>query len=298
MNTLFQKIKLLIADRALRGKLLFTLGALIVFRFLSAIPVPGVISEALERLFAANQFLNFVDVFSGGGLSSVSIVMLGVGPYITASIVMQLLTMIFPKLKEMYSEEGDAGRKKFTQYSRLLTVPLALLSAFGFTILLQKQGVFEVISTFNTLVTIVTIAGGSMLLMWIGELITEFGIGNGVSLIIFAGIVTDLPDATVKLVQKAQAGEITLFSLLIIACIVVSVVGLIIFFERGQRRIPVQYAKRQVGRNVFGGQSTHLPLKVNTAGVIPPIFASSILMFPSQVASYICLLYTSPSPRD
>lgn len=287
MNNLFQKIKLLLEDKNLRGKILFTLGALIVFRFLAAIPVPGVIPEALERLFNTNQFLGFVDVFSGGGLSNVSIVMLGVGPYITASIVMQLLTMIFPSLKAMYQEEGEAGRKKFTQYSRMLTVPLALLSAFGFTVLLQKQGVFEIMSAFDTAITVITIAAGSMLLMWIGELITEFGIGNGVSLIIFAGIVSAIPQKLSQLYITWQDNPAILPTYIAFLIGALLIIAAVVWITEAERPIPVTYAKRVRGNKVFGGVSTYIPLRLNQAGVIPIIFAMSLLIFPGMIFTFL-----------
>ncbi len=285
MQTFIQKIKLLFTDKALRSRLLFTAGALIVFRFLATIPIPGVDSLALSRLVANNQFLGLIDLFSGGGLSTISIVMLGVGPYISASIIMQLLTMIFPKLKEMYQEEGEAGRRKFIQISRMLTVPLALLSAFGYTLLLVKQGVIAPLSGFAMAVNIITIAGGSVLLMWIGELITEFGIGNGVSLIIFSGIIARLPVTIGQLVATYDPSQIPIYiAMLIVGMIIIAGV---VFITEAERAVPVTYAKRIRGNRVYGGTSSYIPLRLNQAGVIPIIFALSLLLFPRMLFTFM-----------
>src|SRR3989344_2155775 len=193
MDNFKEKIRLIFTDKVLRKRMLFVLGALVVFRLLAHIPVPGIDTERLSSFFSGNELLGLLNLFSGGGLSNLSIIMLGVGPYITASIIMQLLTIVFPKLKALYQEEGDAGRKKFTQYSRILTVPLSIIQGYAFLTLLTKQNVIPVLPFFDMVTNIIIITAGSLLLMWIGELITEFGIGNGVSLIIFAGIVASLP---------------------------------------------------------------------------------------------------------
>ncbi len=288
MQTFVQKLKLLIADSTLRTRLLFTLGALVVFRFLSTIPIPGVDTTALTRLFANNQFLGLLDVFSGGGLSSISIVMLGVGPYITASIIMQLLTMIFPTLKEMYSESGETGRRQFIQYSRLLTIPLALLQGFGFILLLQKQQVLPNLSPFGFLVNVITIAAGAVLLMWIGELITEFGIGNGLSLIIFAGIVARLPTVTAQLVATYDPSQIPLYLAFLALSLVI--IAAVVFITEAERPVPVTYAKRVRGNKVYGGVSTYIPLRLNQAGVIPIIFALSLLLFPQLIFTFLATL--------
>lgn len=281
-------MKLLVTDKALRVRLLFTAGALVVFRFLAIIPIPGVDDVALERLVANNQFLGLIDLFSGGGLSTISIVMLGVGPYISASIIMQLLTMIFPKLKEMYQEEGEAGRRKFIQFSRMLTVPLAILSAFGYTTLLAKQGVVLPLSGLEMAVSIIVIAGGSMLLMWIGELITEFGIGNGVSLIIFAGIVARLPVVLGQIVSTFDPSQIPIYlAMLIVGAIIIAGV---VYVTEAERPIPVTYAKRIRGNKVYGGTSSYLPLRLNQAGVIPIIFALSLLLFPQMIFTFLTTL--------
>ncbi|MEN9647496.1 MAG: hypothetical protein RLY57_300 [Candidatus Parcubacteria bacterium] len=285
MQTFIQKIKLLFMDKALRTRLIFTAAALIVFRFLAIIPIPGVNSVELERLVANNQFLGLIDLFSGGGLSTISIVMLGVGPYISGSIIMQLLTMIFPKLKEMYQEEGEAGRRRFMQYSRLLTIPLALLSAFGYTLLLVKQGVIMPLSGFEMAVNIITIAGGSILLMWIGELISEFGIGNGVSLIIFAGIVARLPITIGQLVATYDPSQIPVYLAMLIVGLVI--IAGVVYITEAERSVPVTYAKRIRGNKVYGGTSSYLPLRLNQAGVIPIIFALSLLLFPRMIFSFL-----------
>src|SRR6185436_4263218 len=195
MNTFIQKFTLLISDASLRSRLLFVLGALVVFRLLASIPIPGINAAQLEVFFNSNQFLGLLNLFSGGGLSSLSLVLLGVGPYITASIIMQLMTIIFPSLKAMYQEEGEAGRIRFAQYSRLITLPLAILQAIAFLILLTRQGVVPTLSPFLFAANVVLVTSGSILLMWIGELVSEFGIGQGISLLIFAGILSRLPSA-------------------------------------------------------------------------------------------------------
>ncbi len=285
MGIFIQKIKHLISDSSLRTRVLFTIIGLVIFRLLATIPVPGVNKEALANLFANNQFLGLIDIFSGGGLSTISIVMLGVGPYITASIIMQLLTMIFPKLKEMYSEEGDAGRRKFIQYSRLLTVPLALLQSFGYLLLLSKQGAILPLGNFEMLVNVVTIATGSLILMWLGELITEFGVGNGMSLLIFAGIVARLPIVIGQLISTFDISQIPLYLAFTLASLVI--IAAVVFITEAERPIPVTYAKRIRGNKVYGGVSTYIPLRLNQAGVIPIIFALSLLLFPQMIFTFM-----------
>lgn len=281
----FSKLKLVVKDATLRKRILFVLGALILFRALATIPIPGVDVQALEQFFANNQFLGLLNIFSGGGLSNLSIVMLGVAPYITSSIIMQLLTIMSPKLKALYQEEGEAGRKKFSQYSRLLAVPLALLQSFGFLVLLQRQGVVPSFEMFELITNVLVIAAGSMLLMWIGELITEFGIGNGVSLIIFAGIVAGFPTTISQLIFTFTPSQIPLYLGFIVASIAITA-GVVVVTE-AERPIPVTYAKRVRGMKVYGGVSTYLPLRVNQAGVIPIIFALSILLFPQMVLNFL-----------
>ncbi|MAG12367.1 preprotein translocase subunit SecY [bacterium] len=285
MQTFFQKLKLIVKDKTLRNRILFVLVALVLFRVLAIIPIPGIDLLRLEQFFSNNQFFGLLNIFSGGGLSNLSIVMLGVAPYITASIIMQLLTVMSPRLKALYHEEGEAGKKKFIQYSRLLTVPLALLQGFGLLTLLSRQGVLESLTFFDQLGNIVVITAGSILLMWIGELISEFGIGNGVSLIIFAGIVSGLPTALQQLAFTFTIAQLPLYIGFTVAAI--AIIAGIVFITEAERPIPVTYAKRVRGQKVYGGISTYLPLRVNQAGVIPIIFALSILLFPQMVINFL-----------
>jgi len=285
MNAFFQKIKLMFQDRLLRRKVLFMAGLLVLFRLLATIPIPGVDVARLNALLSGNQFFGLLDIFSGGGLGNLSIVMLGVGPYITSSIIMQLATMMSPKLKALYHEEGEAGRLKFAQYSRLLSVPLALLQSFGFLLLLQKQGVLIDLTFFEQLVNVFVITGGSILLMWLGELMTEFGVGNGVSMIIFAGIVSQIPTVLSQTIITFEVSQIPMYIGFIIASIAI-VIGVVIVTE-AERPIPITYAKRIRGNKVYGGVSTYLPLRVNQAGVIPIIFALSILLFPQLIFNFL-----------
>ncbi len=284
MDALFQKIKLIVHDRQLRNRILFVLGALLVSRLLSAIPIPGIDHAALAQFVADNQFLGLVNIFSGGGLSSLSIVMLGVGPYITASIIMQLLTVVSPQLKAMFHEEGEAGRRRVAQYSRLLTVPLAALQAFAFIVLFQRNGIIPDLDSMSLVANIIIITAGSMLLTWLGELISEFGIGNGVSIIIFSGIVAGLPATLNQLAFSFTPEQLPLYiGFAVIALIII--LGVVIITE-AERPIPITYAKRIRGNKVYGGVSTYLPLRVNQAGVMPIIFALSILLFPQMIANF------------
>ena len=285
VNAFIEKLKLIVKDDILRKRILFVLAALILFRALATIPIPGVDVLRLEEFFANNQFLGLLNIFSGGGLSNLSIVMLGVAPYITASIIMQLMTIMSPKLKALYQEEGEAGKKKFSQYSRLIALPLALLQGFGFLVLLQRQGIVPDLGMFGLITNVLVIAAGSILLMWIGELITEFGIGNGVSLIIFAGIVSGLPTTISQLLFTFDISQIPLYIGFLVSGILI-VAGVVVMTE-AERPIPVTYAKRVRGMKVYGGISTYLPLRVNQAGVIPIIFALSILLFPQMIFSFL-----------
>lgn len=258
---------------------------LVVFRALASIPVPGVDVGRLSALLANNQFFGALNVFSGGGLSTLSILMLGVGPYITASIIMQLLTMMIPSLKSMYQEEGEIGRTRFTQYSRLITIPLAALQGFSLLLLLSKQGVIPTLNSFEYLVSISIIVAGSMLLMWIGELLSEFGIGNGISLLIFAGIVASVPTHVSQLLYTFDASQIpTLLAFMGAGLLVIAGV---VYITEAERLIPITYTKQVKGSRVVGGNSTYLPLKLNQAGVIPIIFALSILLFPQLIATFL-----------
>src|SRR3989338_317502 len=242
LEAFWRKVRLIIEDETLRNRVLFVLGALIVFRVLAAIPIPGIDAAALANYLGNNQFLGLLNIFSGGGFSTLSIMMIGVSPYITASIVMQLSTVLSPRLKALYQEEGDAGRQRFMQYSRYLTVPLAFIQAFGFLLLLQQQGIVPQLSPLSLVTNVFVIAAGSMLLMWIGELISEFGVGNGVSLLIFAGIVAGLPVQISQFVFAFDIAQIPTYVRFIAAAVVI-LLG-VVFITEAERPIPVTYARR------------------------------------------------------
>ncbi|MBI3757526.1 MAG: preprotein translocase subunit SecY [Deltaproteobacteria bacterium] len=277
----------------LRKRLVFTFLMLGVYRVGVAIPTPGIDGKALADFFqhASSTVFGLVNLFSGGALERFSIFALGIMPYISSSIILQLLTVVVPALERL-SKEGEGGRRKITQYTRYGTVGLSLLQGFFISVGLeqiQAPGGSSVV--FHTgwgfrLMTMITLTSGTAFIMWLGEQITERGIGNGISLIIFAGIVASLPSAVTTTTEFVREGELSIFVVLLILLVMVGTVAAVIFMERGHRRIPVQYAKRVVGRRVYGGQSSHLPLKLNTAGVIPPIFASSVLIFPATIASF------------
>jgi preprotein translocase subunit SecY len=278
----------------LRRRLLFTFAMLAVYRVGVAIPTPGIDGKALAAFFESvqNSVLGLVNLFSGGALEQFSIFALGIMPYISASIILQLMTVVIPHLERL-SKEGEAGRRKITQYTRYGTVVLSIIQGLFISIGLEKiqapggaPVVYDPGWAFRVM-TIITLSSGTAFLMWLGEQISERGIGNGISLIIFAGIVAAIPSAVVTTAQFVREGEMGILVLLLLFVFMILSVGVIIYVERGQRRIPVQYAKRVVGRRMYGGQSSHLPLKVNTAGVIPPIFASSLLVFPATIASFI-----------
>lgn len=277
----------------LKSRLLFTLGLLAVYRIGAHIPTPGINGEELSKFLTerGGAIMGFFDMFSGGALSRVTIFALGIMPYISASIILQLLTVVIPAIGKI-AKEGEAGRKKIIRYTRYGTVVISTIQSFGIAVGLESmsQGAFIQSPGWSfRLLTMITLTSGTAFIMWLGEQITERGIGNGISLIIFAGIVAGLPNAVISSVRLIQAGELSLFFVIFLIIMMIAVVGLIVFIERGQRKIPVQYAKRVVGRKVYGGQSTHLPLKINTSGVIPPIFASSIIMFPATVAGFIAI---------
>jgi preprotein translocase subunit SecY len=280
-----EKFQLMLSDRVLRKRIVITLALLVVFRLLSVIPIPGIDATRLSALFSSNQFLGLLNIFSGGSLSRLSVMMLGVGPYITATIIMQLLTLLSPRLKAMYQEEGEVGRRKFGQYSRMLTVPLAIVQAFGFLILFQRQGILDALSTFDLIRNICIATGGSLLLLWISERISEFGVGNGTSLIIFAGIIAGLPLSLSQLAFTYDPSQIPLYLALIVLSIIV-IYGVVVITE-AERPIPVTYAKRVRGNKVYGGVSTYLPLRLNQSGVIPIIFALSILLFPQVIFQFL-----------
>jgi len=286
INTFIHKLKIAFTDKSIRNRILFVLAALVVFRALAAIPIPGIDRAVLEQFFTNNQFLGLLNIFSGGGLANLSIVMLGVGPYITASIIMQLMTVMSPKMKALYSEEGEAGRAKFQQYSRLLTLPLAILQGFGFLTLLQNQGVIVGLSPFEFAVNVVLIVAGSMLLMWVGELVTEFGIGNGVSIIIFAGIVASIPQ-TVSQLSFAFADPSQLPLYVGFVFIALFIIYAVVVMTEAERPVPITYAKQSRGSKTYSNSQSFLPLRLNQAGVIPIIFALSILLFPQMVLNIL-----------
>jgi preprotein translocase subunit SecY len=276
----------------LRKRLGYTAGALAIYRLGCHVPTPGIDGQALAQFFAnaRSNLLGMVNLFSGGALERFSIFALGIMPYISASIIFQLLTVVIPYLEKL-SKEGELGRRKITQYTRYATVGLSLVQSFfiaaGLETIQAPGGVgvvFEPGWSFRFM-TMITLTTGTAFIMWLGEQMTERGVGNGISMIIFAGIVASLPSAILQTLEFVRQGELTIFAALFMVVLAIAVVAAIIFMERGTRRIPVQYAKRVVGRRVYSGQSSHLPLKVNTAGVIPPIFASSVLLFPASIAS-------------
>lgn len=286
----------------LKSRILFTIALLAVYRIGAHIPTPGINGEELSKflLERGGALMGFFDMFSGGALSRATIFALGIMPYISASIILQLLTVVIPSLGKL-AKEGEAGRKKITQYTRYGTVLISVIQSLGIAIGIESMGQGAFVQNPGwafRLVTMITMTSGTAFIMWLGEQITERGIGNGISLIIFAGIVAGFPNAVVLTITLLRAGEIHLILLLFLIAVMIAVIGVIIFVERGQRKIPIQYAKRVVGRKVYGGQSTHLPLKVNTAGVIPPIFASSILMFPATIAGFISIPWVQAVSRQ
>ena len=280
----------------LRTKLMWTVLILCAYRVGVHVPVPGINVDALSHFFASMQGSVFalLDMFSGGGLRNVSVFALGIMPYISASIILQLLQVVSPDIKRMAKEEGQAGRRKITQYTRYLTVLITIIQGFGIAALLEGttspgEVAIPVVASPGwefRLVTIITLTAGTILIMWLGEQITAKGIGNGISLIIFSGIVVGIPTALARTYEQIRAGDMSVVLALILGVGMLAVLVGIVFVERSQRRIPIHYAKRQVGRKMYGGQTTHLPLRLNTAGVIPPIFAQSLLLFPATVAGF------------
>lgn len=286
MSRLIEKLRMIFRDETLRKRIFFILGILIISRLFAVIPIPGIDVLRLQSFFADNEFLSLLNIFSGGGLSNLSIVMLGVGPYITASIIMQLMTVMVPKLKALYQEEGAAGRRRFSQYSRMLTVPLAAIQGYAFIKLLQGQSILPPLPINVLVVDILVIVAGSMLLMWLGELITEFGIGNGVSLIIFAGIIASLPTVISQFIFTFDPVQLPVYIIGLLVGLLV-IFGVVIVTE-AERPIPITYSKQVRGSGrTAGGLSTYLPLRVNQAGVIPIIFALSILLFPQMIFQFL-----------
>jgi preprotein translocase subunit SecY len=280
----YEKILFLFRNKELRNKFLFVIFLFVVFRFAANIPIPGIGAENLRKFFDQNQVFGLLNLFTGGALSNFSIVLLGLGPYITATIILQLLTMIFPFLEKLYKEEGEAGRQKFNQYSRLLTIPLAAFEGYGMLIVFAKEGIITGLSLPVMISAILTITAGALFLMWIGEIISEQGMGNGISLLIFAGIVSRIPINIFQTFSSYNPSQIPSYIAFFVLAIVI-VAGVVLITE-ARRNIPVSYAKRVRGMKMYGGTSTYLPLSVNPAGVIPIIFALSILLFPGMIASY------------
>ncbi len=283
MNTFFKKLKTAIMDRTLRNRILFVLGVLVVFRLLGTIPVPGVDTSRLTEFLSNNQLLSLFSTLSGGGLSSFSIVMLGVSPYITASIIMQVLGMMIPSMKELMQESGEAGRRTFNQYTRLLTLPIAVLQAFAFLKYLQTQGAIGTLSAGALVTNIIIITAGSMLLLWLGELINEFGIGNGTSIIILAGILAVLPTSIAQFLFTFTIDMLpTVLAYLAIGLVVIA--GVVYIYE-AERPVHVTYARQVRGVRSFNGSDSYIPLRLTQAGVMPIIFASSFLLFPQFIAT-------------
>jgi preprotein translocase subunit SecY len=283
METVFRKFKMMFVDRSIRNRLLFVLAMLAIFRFLATIPVPGVNTSAISQAFSSNQFLSLFNVVSGGGLSTFSIVMLGVSPYITASIIMQLIGMMVPSMKELMQESGEIGRRTFNQYTRLLTVPISFLQGFAFIKYLQSQGAIGALPLPTILFNIVIITAGSMLLLWIGELINEFGVGNGTSMIILAGILAQVPPKISEFFFTFTVNQLPIV-LLYLAIGLLVIAGTVYIYE-AERPIKITYARQVRGVRAFGGEDTYLPLRLTQAGVIPIIFASSFLLFPQFFVS-------------
>ena len=264
------------------------MGIFAIFRIMANIPIPGINAENLKNFFGQFQMFGLLNMFTGGALDNLSVVMLGLGPYITAVIIFQLLTMIFPQLEKMYKEEGEAGRQKFNQYCRIATIPLAALQGYGMLTLFQRQGVIGGLSPTLLFTSILTIVAGALFLMWLGELISEKGVGNGVSLLIFAGIIADFPNSIRQMILQTQtAGAARIPSLVLFFVMALVIIAGVVLVNESRRNIPVSYAKRVRGMRLYGGVSTYLPLNINPAGVIPIIFALSIMLFPTMIANFL-----------
>jgi len=281
----YQKIIQIFKTPDLRNKILFILGIFVVFRLMANIPMPGISAEKMREFFETNQIFGLLNLFTGGALDKLSIIMLGLGPYITATIIIQLLTMIFPALEKIYKEEGEEGREKFNQYGRILTIPLGFLQGYAMLTLFQRQGIIETLPLGLIITSILTITAGTVFLMWLGELISEKGIGNGVSLLIFAGIISDIPNNIRQMLLTWDPAKIPSY-LFFFGMALIIIAGVVLINE-GRRNIPVSYAKRVRGNKMYGGASTYLPLNINPAGVIPIIFALSIMLFPGMIANFL-----------
>lgn len=291
LNSFFHKLKLAFGDSEIRRRIFFLVGALALFRILAAIPIPGVDKTALAAFFASNQFFGLLNIFSGGGLEQLSVVMLGVGPYITASIIMQLGTIIFPQVKQAYFEEGEAGRAKFIEWSRLLTIPIAVLQGVSFLFLLESQGVITHLGPVALIANIALVAAGSMLLMWLGELVTEFGIGNGVSLIILAGILASVPSSISQSIFAASVANIPAY--LAFTVLALAMMYAVVVVSDAERSIPIAYARAVRGAALAQNAATYLPIRLLQAGVIPIIFALSLLLLPQMALSVLGMLHIS-----
>ena len=284
MNTIFQKLSRVVRDPDLRQRLLVVVLGFALFRLGGNIPIPGVNEAALRAFLSNNNFLGLLNIFSGGGLSRLSIFMLGVGPYITSSIIMQLLTMVFPAMKRIYQEEGEAGRQKFAQYSRLIAVPLGMVQGFGILTLLSRQNILLPLTGTQQAINVLVVTAGAILLMWIAEMMTEYGIGNGMSLIIFGGIVAAFPTHLAQLYFTFDPSQLPVyFAFLLIG---LASIYAVVYVTEAERPIPITYSKQMRGNKMYGGGSTYLPLRLNQSGVIPIIFALSILLFPQMIANF------------
>ncbi len=282
---MLNKIKQILRTKELRNKIFFVFGMLMVFRLMANIPIPGIDIFRIQEFFAQNQFFGMLNLFTGGALDKVSIIMLGLGPYITATIILQLLTMIIPQLEKLYKEEGEQGRQKFNQYARLATPIFAAVQSYGMLFFLKSQGLIGEMGGFELLTSILAVAGGTVILMWIGELISEKGIGNGVSLLIFAGIVADIPNNIRQAFISYDPSQLVPYILFVISSILI--IGAVVLVNEGRRNVPVSYAKRVRGNKMYGGVSTYLPMSLNPSGVIPIIFAMSLLMLPSMLGTFL-----------
>lgn len=281
----WEQIKAIFKIKDLRKKVFFVLFILGIFRIAAVVPVPGIDAEQLRGFLSQNQFFGILNIFSGGALSNLSIVMLGLGPYITSTITLQLLTMIFPRLKEMYEEEGEQGRQKFNQYSRIFTIPLALLQGWGLMVLFTNQGVLQPLGGIELVAVLCAITAGAVWLMWVGELISEKGIGNGISLLIFAGIIAGLPISIRNAALSGTSQDIPAW--IAFALIGLFIIATVVLVNEARRNVPISYAKQVRGNKMYGGSSTYLPMTLNPAGVIPIIFALSIILFPGIITNFL-----------
>jgi len=291
MQTIIETVGKIFANRSLRKKLLFTLGVIFIYRALAHIPVPGVDIAQLSNIFAGSQFLSLLNVFSGGTLSNFSVMAVGINPYITASIIFQLAGMVIPSLKEL-QKDGESGREKVNQYTRLASVPLAIVQSISVLMLLRSQGLLSTQDPITIVVMILTLVAGATVLMWLGELVSQFGVGNGISMVLFAGILSQLPAMFSQVWTVSSADQ--WMTILVFAVVFLLIIGLIVFMNEAVRKVTIEYAKRQRGSRIYGGQRSHLPIRVNVSGVLPIIFAISIMLVPSFVSR---LLVSSTQPQ-